>query len=594
MTSDENDEIRKYERVRWQSRRRELAVKARKEPTPLGRGDLVGLTLIIGLYVVLTHRFFWPPLAKALNLKTPGLWFNDDAFITFRYAKHIAEGHGYVWNIVDPVAVEGSTSLGWCLLNALGIAMGFSPLTLSHYVGLASAVAAMIILYLCGRKMAALNGALALFAVAFLAFQRQWIVWGVSGMETRTATLLVFVATLVMIWEIRRKRRIAWISAILFFLATIFRPEAPLLHLAAAGGAFSATGLGREAGNERRTRIFTIVTSGLLHGVLLLILTLGRFLYFGKPLPNTFYAKVGAAQFDDGIPYLWNFLWQTHAWTWLPLLVLALLFARGLRRLTAYTFAVQIAALTLWLLYEGGGRWEFRFFDVALPPIAWLTAIGLAEISERFRPKKKVRRWMIPALLALLLVAQLSAILTPFRWFGEVYSAQTLLRAARVGLQEGSILSRYLGPNDRICTGWAGAIPYVTDAWHFDPWGLNDPNNRTKRFDPSLPLFHQRYATWEDVVAADVTFVDIYNDFLWPTPYPDGGLTGAPVTPWAKAGEMVYSIKLPEGLYFIFSSPRPREDIVRWARERRLTLQYSVPLPAGVPQIFRSAKENRP
>ena len=38
-------------------------------------------------------------------------WLSDDAFISFRYAKHWSEGHGLVYNIGE--WVEGYTNLLW-------------------------------------------------------------------------------------------------------------------------------------------------------------------------------------------------------------------------------------------------------------------------------------------------------------------------------------------------------------------------------------------------------------------------------------------------------------------------------------------------
>lgn len=48
-----------------------------------------------------------PALAVAFLLHV--IWLNctaEDAFITFRFAKNLASGHGLVWNVGEP-AVEG-------------------------------------------------------------------------------------------------------------------------------------------------------------------------------------------------------------------------------------------------------------------------------------------------------------------------------------------------------------------------------------------------------------------------------------------------------------------------------------------------------
>src|SRR5574341_2654005 len=41
----------------------------------------------------------------------------DDAMISMRYAQHLAQGYGFVWNIGEK-PVEGFTNLGWVLYMA--------------------------------------------------------------------------------------------------------------------------------------------------------------------------------------------------------------------------------------------------------------------------------------------------------------------------------------------------------------------------------------------------------------------------------------------------------------------------------------------
>jgi len=50
----------------------------------------------------------------------------DDANITQVYARHLAEGHGFVYNIGGE-RVEGSTSLIWTLLNAAAFLTAYRP-----------------------------------------------------------------------------------------------------------------------------------------------------------------------------------------------------------------------------------------------------------------------------------------------------------------------------------------------------------------------------------------------------------------------------------------------------------------------------------
>ncbi|UCF68531.1 MAG: hypothetical protein JSV80_04340 [Acidobacteriota bacterium] len=540
--------------------------------TPVTRGERRA-RLVLALLIIVF-----------VALALPRGWYNDDAFITFRYAKHLAAGHGFVWNAVDGEPIEGSSSLAWSLLNALGIAAGLDPVPFSQGLGAIAGAFGLAVLYSAGRRRLGLPPGWALVAPALLAAHRQWVLWSVSGLETVAAIVLMLAATLMMVREQSRERPGWWASGVLFFIATLFRPEAPLMHLAAGVG---CAGVRRNVSHWR-----AVVLSGLTHGVLLAGLIGWRLAYFGYPLPNTFYAKVGGLQLGRGLAYMVEFVMQTHGWLWLPVLLVGVVLTirRGAPILVGALVA-QIVIWCAWIAIEGGGAWEFRFMATLLPALALL--IGLAVHLLR---GKLTRRWRLLAALALtgaLVFSQASTVFTPFRPFGRLFtemesedvaellvvSAEHLKATADDRLREGRALAPYLTPQDRLATGWAGALPYVTDVWHFDPWGLNDPEIARREFDTESVLFHQRHAEWSDMQARRVMLVDIYNRFLFERPYPPHAIRMM-VMPWIEAGVMVYCVELPQGTfrYWIFTSARPRDEVEAWLAKHGLPLRYVVPL----------------
>ena len=57
-------------------------------------------------------------LLLVLLTHVAALWtVHEDAFISFRYARHFAEGHGLRWN-VDEAPVEGYTNFLWVVMMA--------------------------------------------------------------------------------------------------------------------------------------------------------------------------------------------------------------------------------------------------------------------------------------------------------------------------------------------------------------------------------------------------------------------------------------------------------------------------------------------
>src|SRR5271170_5823761 len=66
----------------------------------------------------------------------------DDAFISFRYAAHLAHGHGLVWNLGGE-RLEGFTNFLFTIAIAGCMKLGIDPVTASYAIGLASFAGAL-------------------------------------------------------------------------------------------------------------------------------------------------------------------------------------------------------------------------------------------------------------------------------------------------------------------------------------------------------------------------------------------------------------------------------------------------------------------
>lgn len=518
-----------------------------------------------------TDEARWPPrrtwnaiaiaslIALLVLLAWPRRWYNDDCFITFRYGKHIAAGHGYVWN-PGGERVEGGTSIAWTMLNAAAIRAGLDPVGFSRILALVASALGLVLVYRAAGPVAA---GFALVAPLMLVAQRQWVLWSVSSHEMKLLTVVALAATARFVREVERGGS-GWASGGLFLVATLFRPEAPLLHLAAGIGLAATTSV-------TRTQLATIARSGAIHGVGLATLCALRLAYFGQAFPNTFYAKVGAVQLGPGLSYLFEMTRQNLAWAWLVVIGVGL--ALGIARHGHVRAAVAQGLLWCsWLAFQGGGRWEFGFLDPLLPGTAITGATAVAAIHAR-RPTAGF-------LAALALVAAAATpLFRPFRPTAVLESAEHQRVVTDIIASDARALAPYLTPSDRISIGWAGVLPYLTGAWHFDPWGLNDREIATRPFDIDAPLFHQRHATWSDMVAREVMFVDVYNRFLALAPVRPRDIR-AEANPWIEDGVPMYCVELPGAgkfRYWIFASPLPRAEIDAWLGERGLTLLWALP-----------------
>ena len=202
-------------------------------------------------------------------------WVCDDAFISFRYARHLVEGHGLVFNVGEPV--EGYTNFLWTLLVAAGMALGLDPVATAAALGIA-AYAALIGLLgfrrVDGWPLAALACGLHLHLQRF----------ATSGLETMLFTLLV---TATVLQAARARDRQGWmLVGLLGALATLTRPEgAAVLLLAALAG--------------RRQGGWALAVGAAI-GV---PYAAWKLWWFGDLLPNTWYAK-GGADWSHGLLYL--------------------------------------------------------------------------------------------------------------------------------------------------------------------------------------------------------------------------------------------------------------------------------------------------
>jgi hypothetical protein len=346
----------------------------------------------------------WAALLAALALLVAHslyYWFlTDDAYISFRYARNLAEGQGLVFN-PGFERVEGYSNLLWVLLLAGAHRMGLSIeqvaplLSLAATLGLGSLVAAAAWAWTPAQRRA-----WALLPVALLAATRSVAVWSTSGLETRFFELLVLAGVLRLWQEDARlaagARRVAPLAAVLLSLATLTRPDG-LLILSCA---FGAAALYRV--REPRARLRWLIASAAVSALLIGGLFLFRFSYYGDWLPNTYYAKVdGRLWWDAGLRYAAAFALEYGVWLWLPFLAAGAVFhVRRGRGLVPLLFAAVTLPHALYVVSIGGDHFEYRPFDLYFPYAFLLVGAGALELA-----RGNARTWAVQAALALIVAA---------------------------------------------------------------------------------------------------------------------------------------------------------------------------------------------
>lgn len=318
-----------------------------------------GPALLLGVGVVavfLGHAFYLGGVA-------------EDAFISFRFARNLVEGHGLVWNVGEP-PVEGYTNFLWVLLSALWIRLGIDPVRAAQLLGVAASLATLLGTWRCGRLLRWSPGA-ALLAPAFLALSGPFAGWATGGLETSAFGAWLVFAVFHFARAVREEHpRDAWLCSLFLLLAMLTRPEGAVASFVLLASA--------PLGSPAARRVFRAPAVSCL--ALFGLYFAWRWSYFGQPLPNTFYAKTGGgfAQGVRGARYAGWFALH-YLLPWLPLLVLA---ARPPRRRAALAAAVRepllaaaaalLGVLGLVVVWEGGDYMALYRFMVPVLPFLYL------------------------------------------------------------------------------------------------------------------------------------------------------------------------------------------------------------------------------
>jgi hypothetical protein len=393
---------------------------------------------------------------QAVNM---GFSFQDDAYISLRYARNLAMGEGLVYNPGEPV--EGYTNFLWTVLAALPFLLEADPEGFLWIAGLASGVlvlAGAAYLTWAIRRQAAAAGIAALLLAAVPAVAAE----SVMGLET---ALFAALATLGLgrFLEERHSEGPRPLAGALLGLAALTRPEGYLV----AGLAFTAD-LGRRGWHDRpfwwRWGTFALLTGSHLAF---------RLAYYGDLVPNTFHAKVGggAAALERGAGNVGDF-----GIAMLPVLVLALFGGfelvgrrsdqtdqiplRWLIPALAVAYVVYVAAV------GGDFKPTLRFFALPIALCAAMAAVAVESWAARLRYP-----WALTVGSSVVTVCLVWTLMA-----GEGAREFARWRAEQIPVHRaaGRFLGERMAPGSWLATGNAGLIPYTSRQPTIDIVGLCD------------------------------------------------------------------------------------------------------------------------
>ncbi|NLG28083.1 MAG: hypothetical protein GX557_09240 [Chloroflexi bacterium] len=441
----------------------------------------------------------------------------DDAFISFRYARNLSEGRGLTWNAGE--RIEGYTNFMWVLLMALPIRLGLDPVLAAYALGLACYAGSLLLSYALARELCGSRWQ-ALLVPLLIGLNHTFSSYATGGLETQLQACALSGAALLTVRVIQRGERgvarqllgvsLCASAGLLTRLdsAVVLAP----LYLALVGWLLK-TRRGREAWQWAAAAVLPAlaIVGGWLHW---------KLQYYGDVLPNTYYAKASSPALSQGLAYVYRFV--TFYWLG-PVLVLGVLRAfrslprSGESRATSGASAKAPtnvlwwlgACVVLWLVYVvavGGDFMEFRFF-VPVLPLGMVLAVWLV-LQES---------WHATVRAALVLALALGGVMASWghKGYGGVESIAQLQghlsNANENWVGVGQALGERFGGTEKpgvlIATTAAGAIPYYSGLDTVDMLGLNDAWVARYGRSAGARTGHQKLAPYDYLVERGVNLV---------------------------------------------------------------------------------------
>lgn len=403
----------------------------------------------------------------------------DDAMVSMRYAQHIAQGFGAVWNIGDK-PVEGFTNPGWLFIMTLFhlFAIPASKVSLSMMI-----VSVMVLLIntwvvyqICSVLQPGSKYAPSI-AAGITAFYFPLVFWSLRGMEVGLLTLLIDSVLLTALqFKFDRKKRAPFLLGLLFAITLFVRLDSILQILIMCVYLVSLNIF-----NLRRVTLPVLIV--ILTCIVILVF---QKIYFGDFLPNTYYQKVvGASLWDlirNGL-LVFN-QYATRDTLALSLVVLAgVFFFKEMQNRDILLLAGLFIVQCIYSVWVGGDYAEVevdsanRFITQGMPALIILFSLVVDRILvllEASQPGVQNR----PDLRSLILIgvtASALLVISGKPWINWMIDNAPLLKADIRRVKLGVALAKDSSPQATIAVHAAGQIPYYSGRRTIDLLGLNDP-----------------------------------------------------------------------------------------------------------------------
>ncbi len=460
------------------------------------------LDLFVTVFLIAFTLFY---AARYVDFSIPPF---EDAAMLMRYAQHLAEGHGIVWNIGEP-PVDGATDFLFMAASAALIKLGFTVGQSVRGIGFVSHLLTVLIVYWTNRRVNHANIPFSLLSGLYLA-----VGTGLSYVAAYFGTpffALAAASTWTLGLLLIQKENPPFVLTLAFALSGLvtglIRPEGVILASLMLLAVIVMRGW--------KNSISIIITFGVTFLLLGGAYFLWRWNYFGYPLPNPFYKKG-----DSGLH--WDSFYNSLSNALRMSLPFVFVFILGFRsretstRTIAYLIPLLGFASAFILISDEmnfGARFQYTLVPLVLmswtPFLSSVGRVGSSDFLDPYRDQSWLNQlsgrergaYFVAGVALFASLVYYSSYQNCFLTYFQQTCDRPYERDGRYEM--GKLLAEYRGKGYVIATTEAGLIPYYSGWTAIDTWGLNDQfiahngeitAEYLDKYKPHIIMFHDYYS----------------------------------------------------------------------------------------------------
>lgn len=449
----------------------------------------------------LFSMFFYAAIIYAAYGAYSLRFVQDDAFISFRYAKNFVEGYGLVYNPLGE-RVEGYTNFLYTMLMTIPHYFSWDVVRFSYLITTFFAFGSLVLVDNIARNIFCASRNIARGLVAFLFINQTFSIYVTGGLETSMVCFFVLLSFYCLFHPtILENKFLQILASFASAFALMTRLDAAIFI-----GFFYLFYLLK---NKGRKAIYPILPATIVFASYLI----WKYSYYGNVLPNTFYAKLGGeTNYERGFEYLKSFYLSYFLWPALLLLscaVISKFFIKefpSIKRPRGVEQYLVFFIVFIWSTYvvkAGGDFMEYRFFVALLPFIAFAFLILINTFLKTELLKTLFFVFVIP--LSILSFDKMYSLPSGVESRDKLRA--NLYSPPRNWVKIGKELKNNFPVITRIATSAAGAVPYYSELYTVDTLGLNDSWIAKNGVMLSSLPGHQRITSFQYLLDQKVDFI---------------------------------------------------------------------------------------